>query len=99
MVKETIPIHADLLMSASVIPAGQTFNLKVGQNAVSKKSNRNVYVHLTTANGGKSKLKVNNNVTLAEGDAAMITKVNDGDELSFESVGSAEAEVVVLDSD
>ena len=28
MVKETIPIHADLLMSASVIPAGQTFNLK-----------------------------------------------------------------------
>lgn len=33
------------------------------------------------------------------GDALMITKVNDGEELSFESVGKVDAELVVLDSD
>jgi len=94
----TIPVHADLIMSASIIPAGKTHNLKIGAGVVNKKQNRNVYVHLTTAHSGKSKVKVGN-VTLSEGDAAMITKINDGEELAFESIGSVEAELVVLDSD
>jgi hypothetical protein len=88
-------------MSASIVPVGKTYSLKVGADAVTKKQNRNVYVHLTEASDGKSKsakLKVGD-VTLSEGDAAMVTKINAGEELTFESIGDVDAEVVVLDSD
>ena len=54
-------------------------------------------MHLTTAKDG-AQVKIGDKV-LKAGDAAMITKLNDGAELSFESVGKVEAEVVVLDSD
>jgi len=71
--------------------------LKIGAGVVSKTQNRNVYVHLTTAKDG-AQVKVGDKL-LKPGDAAMITRINDGEELSFESVGKVDAELVVLDSD
>ena len=66
-----------------------------------KKADRRVYVHLTTAKGGKSKVVVDGReeAVLSEGDGAFVSGLKDGDELVFDSVGSDEAEVVVLDSD
>lgn len=101
LVNDTIPIHADLLMGASIIPVGNRHTWKVGAGVVGKKTNRNVYVHLTTAKSGTSKLQLEgkDDLLIKAGDAFMISGVNDGDELTFKSVGVDEAEVVVLDSD
>lgn len=101
LVNDTIPIHADFLMGASIIPVGKKHSWKVGGGVVAKKSSRNVYVHLITAKGGRSKLHLEgrDDLLVNEGDAFTIRGVNDGDELMFESIGADEAEVVVLDSD
>lgn len=101
-VEGTIPVHADLVFSASIIPEGKTFAYKVGGgDAVSSKSNRNVYVHLPETKGGKAKIRLDgrDSVVLSEGDAAFVTQVNANDELRVESIGEAEAEVVVIDSE
>ncbi len=98
-VASTIPVHADLVMGASIISNGTSATWMVGgAGAVTSKSNRNVYVHLPMANAGKSKVRLPDGTILGEGDGAFVTKVNDGDALAIESVGIAEAEVVVLDS-
>jgi hypothetical protein len=49
---------------------------------------------------GKAKVKLNGleDSVLEEGDGAFITLVNAGDAFSVESVGEADAEVIVLDS-
>ncbi|KAI9794282.1 MAG: hypothetical protein M1833_000425 [Piccolia ochrophora] len=101
LVKGSIPIHADLLMGASIIPPGQTFAWKIGgDGAVKSTSDRKTYVHLPMTKGGKAKIRLagRDDAILSEGDGAFVSGVNAGDELRVESVGEAEAEVVVLDS-
>jgi quercetin 2,3-dioxygenase len=99
-VKEgTIPVHADLVFSAGIIEPGKTFEYKIGgDDWVSSKQDRKTYVHLPATQGGKAQIKLADNTTLSEGDGAYISQVNSGDVLTVESVGSAPAEVVVLDS-
>ena len=99
----TIPVHADLVFSAGIIPIGQAFEYKIGgDDAVRSKSNRNTFVHLPMTKGGKAKIRLagrdDQDSILKEGDGAFVRGVNAGDILSVESIGEAEAEVVVLDS-
>lgn len=97
----TIPIHADFLMGASMIqPKSSATWIIGGTDAVQSKWDRKVYVHLPMARSGKAKVKLagRDDMVLTEGDGAFITNVNGGDELLVESVGDAEAEIVVLDS-
>ncbi|KAI4227636.1 MAG: hypothetical protein L6R36_002271 [Xanthoria steineri] len=96
----TIPIHADMLVGASIIAANSSATWTVGGNgAVASKKDRQVYVHLPMTKEGKSKIRLPDTTILAEGDGAFVTGVNAGDGLEIQSVGMAEAEVVVLDSD
>ena len=98
----TIPVHADLVFSAGIIPTGSAFTYKVGGgDVVSSKSNRNVYVHLPETKGGKAKIRLDgrDDAVLSEGDAAFVTQVNANDSLKVESIGEAEAEVVVIDTE
>lgn len=102
-IAETIPIHADFVMGAGIIaPQGRfEWSVGAGSDVVSKKKKRNVYVHLPMTKGGKAKIRLDRreDAVLEEGDGAFITGVNAGDVLGVESVGEAEAEVIVLDSD
>jgi redox-sensitive bicupin YhaK (pirin superfamily) len=101
VIPETIPIHADLLFAAAIIPKGQTFEWKVGgTDAVTSKSDRKAYIHVPMTKGGKAKIRLagREDTVLSEGDGAFVSNVNAGDGLSFESVGDEEAEVVVVDS-
>lgn len=105
-IEGTIPIHADLLMGAAIIPEGTAFPWKIGGRdgddaAVRSKSNRKIYIHLPMTKGGLSKVRLSGgteDIVLEEGDGAYVENVNAGDELFVESIGEAEAEVVVLDS-
>lgn len=104
----TIPIHADLLMGAAIIAPGRRFAWKIGGGdeqqpdaAVREKNDRKVYVHFpaTTASGtARVRLLGKEPVVLEEGDGAFVSGVEAGDELTVESVGASDAEVVVLDS-
>jgi len=98
---DTIPIHADLVMAAGIIGVDKRFKYTVGATAVRKGENRNVYVHLPMCKNGSAKIRLDGreDAVLSEGDGAFVSGVNAGDVLSFESIGEAEAEVVVLDSD
>ncbi|KAL5051302.1 hypothetical protein BDW71DRAFT_193718 [Aspergillus fruticulosus] len=100
-IPETIPIHADFVMGAGIIEPNGRFEWTVGADAVEKKKKRNVYVHLPMTKAGKAKVRLDSrdDAVLEEGDGAFITGVNAGDVLGVESVGEAEAEVIVLDSD
>lgn len=99
--ENTIPVHADLIFAAGIIGVDKRFKWTVGAGAVSKKENRNVYVHVPMCKNGSAKIRLDGRegAVLSEGDGAFISGVNAGDILSFESIGEAEAEVVVLDSD
>jgi quercetin 2,3-dioxygenase len=99
----TIPVHADLIFSAGIIPQGETFKYTIGgDNVVTSKKDRKIYVHLPMTKGGKSKIRLagrtDSSAILEEGDAAFVSNVNAGDVLTVESLGEAEAEVIVLDS-
>lgn len=97
----TIPIHADLVFSAGIISKGQTFEYKIGgDDLVSNKSDRKTYIHVPQTQNGKAKVKLagRDDTILNEGDGAYISQVNAGDILTVESIGDADAEVVVLDS-
>lgn len=98
---DTIPIHADMVMAAGIIGVDKRFKWTVGADAVRKTQNRNVYVHLPMTKNGSSKIRLDGreDAVLSEGDGAFVSGVNAGDVLSIESIGEAEAEVVVLDSD
>ena len=96
----TIPIHADMLVGASIIAGSSSATWTVGGNgAVASRKDRKVYVHLPMTKEGKAKIRLPDTTILAEGDGAFVTGVNAGDGLEIQSVGVAEAEVVVLDSD
>ncbi|KAL4933234.1 pirin family protein [Aspergillus undulatus] len=101
-IPETIPIHADFVMGAGIIEPLGRFEWTVGAgNVVKQKKKRNVYVHLPMTKGGKAKIRLDQreDAVLEEGDGAFITGVNAGDVLGVESIGEAETEVIVLDSD
>lgn len=99
MVDGTIPVHADLIFSAGIIPQGQTFEYSVGgKDAVENQKDRKTYVHLPMTKGGKAKIRLDGREVLSEGDGAFVSHVNVGDVLKVESIGEAEAEVVILDS-
>ena len=97
----TIPIHADFVMGAAIIGVDKRFKWTVGGNAAKKMTERNVYVHVPMCKNGSAKIRLDGreDAVLGEGDGAFVTGVNAGDVLSFESIGEAEAEVIVLDSD
>jgi len=98
----TIPIHADLVFSAGIIPQGSTFEYTVGGgDVVSNKTDRKVYIHLPETKGGKAQIRLDGrtDAILKEGDGAYVSQVNVNDVLQVESIGEAEAEVVVIDSD
>lgn len=99
VIEGTIPIHADFVMAAGIIAPNENFEWKVGANAT-KATKRKVYVHLPMTKGGKSKIRLDgrDDAILSEGDGAFIDGVNAGDKLVVESVGTAEAEVIVLDT-
>jgi len=111
---DTIPIHADFVMAAGIIGAGERFQWVVGGEAT-REEERRVYIHVPMTQEGKSRVKldVNRNgngngnaggkgkeeIVLEEGDGAFVEGVKRGDVLGVQSVGEVEAEVVVLDSD
>ena len=96
---DTIPIHADFVMAAGIVAPGKTFEWTVGAKAT-EAVNRKVYVHVPMCKGGKAQIKLDgrDDAVLAEGDGAFVDGVKAGDKLTFESVGEADAEVVVLDT-
>ncbi|CAJ2503803.1 Uu.00g111970.m01.CDS01 [Anthostomella pinea] len=94
----TIPVHADLVMGAGIIAPQQKFEWVVGAKATGA-TKRKVYVHVPMTKKGKAKIRLDGREEIfSEGDGAFVDAVNAGDKLSFESVGEAEAEVVVLDT-
>ncbi|KNG80108.1 putative pirin domain protein [Aspergillus nomiae NRRL 13137] len=98
----TIPIHADFVMGAGILESGKTFRWAVGggEGAVQSRRKRNVYVHLPASRTGGAKIRLDGreDKVLEEGDGAFVEGVNVGDVISVESLGEAEAEVVILDS-
>lgn len=105
-ISETIPIHADLVMAAGLIKPDARLKYRVGgeveegKPAVRSLEDRKVYVHVPMTKGGSARVRLDGreDVVLGEGDGAFVTGVRAGDLLSVESIGEAEAEVVVLDS-
>ena len=103
-VEGSIPIHADFLMGAAIIPEGKGFGWKIGganAGVVRSDRGRKAFVHLPRSKHGESRVRVagKEDVVLEEGDGAFVSGVNSGDVLSVESVGEGEAEVVVFDSE
>lgn len=98
-IPNTIPIHADFVMGAGIIGPEAKFEWDIGAK-VTEAAKRKVYVHLPMTKGGKAKVRLDgrDDAILEEGDGAFIDGVNAGDKLYVESVGSVEAEVVVLDT-
>lgn len=104
-IADTIPIHADFVMGAGIIAVDKRFKWKVGggpeeENVVENTKNRQVYVHLPMTKKGNARIRLDGReeAVLQEGDGAFVKGVNVGDEISVESIGEAEAEVVILDS-
>lgn len=104
-IEGTIPVHADLVMGAGLIAPEQKFEWQVGADAKfgpdsQQDTKRKVFVHLPMTKGGKAKIRLDgrDDAVLEEGDGAFVDGVNAGDKLVVESIGSAEAEVVLLDS-
>lgn len=107
-VKGTIPVHADLCVGAGILgKVGRGFGWVVGgldgegRRATRKERGRRVYVHVVMTQGGRARVRLDGqeDKVLGEGDGAYVTGVDAGFELRVESVGEADAEVVVLDSD
>jgi len=103
---DTIPIHADFVMAAGIIGVDKRFKWTVGggeygKDVVKSTLDRKVYIHLPMTNNGSMKIRLDGreDAVLGEGDGAFVSGVNAGDVLSIESIGEAEAEVIVLDSD
>ncbi|KAL2130790.1 hypothetical protein VTI74DRAFT_5951 [Chaetomium olivicolor] len=95
----TIAIHADFVMAAGIIEPGNKFEWTVGAKAT-EATKRKMYVHLPMTKGGKAKIRLDGREDIfVEGDGAFVDGVNAGDKLVVESVGDAEAEVVVLDTE
>lgn len=96
----TIPIHADFVVASGIIDPQRKFSWVIGGN-VTKTETRKVYVHLPMAKNGQGKVRIDINgqvhSELSEGDGAFVEGTVLGDTLHVESIGSAAAEVIVLD--
>ena len=82
---------------------GKRFRWIVGgglEGAVRAKEGRKVYLHLPMVKEGAARVRVDGReeAVLSEGDGAFVEGLRVGDVLGVESVGEAEAEIVVLDS-
>jgi redox-sensitive bicupin YhaK (pirin superfamily) len=99
VIKDTIPIHADFVMGAGIIAPEKKFEWVVGADAT-EQNKRKVFVHVPMLKGGKAKIRLDGreDAELGEGDGAFIEGVFAGDKLVVESIGSEEAEVIVLDT-
>ncbi len=99
VVADSIPIHADFAMGAGIIAPEKAFEWVIGGKAT-QANKRKVFVHLPMTKAGKSKIRIDGreDAELAEGDGVFIEGVNAGDKLAVESIGSADAEVIVLDT-
>ncbi len=100
-IPDTIPIHADFVMGAGIIAPGSAFEWTVGAaDGATRQTSRKVYVHLPMTKGGKAQVRLDGreDAVLNEGDGAFVDALHAGDKLVVESVGSVEAEVVVLDT-
>ncbi|KAL2017382.1 hypothetical protein VTK56DRAFT_2262 [Thermocarpiscus australiensis] len=95
----TIAIHADFAMAAGIIEPDNKFEWTVGAKAT-ESTKRKVYIHLPMTKGSRAKIRLDGreDAVLAEGDGAFVDGVTAGDKLVVESVGGAEAEVIVLDT-
>ncbi|KAK4137085.1 RmlC-like cupin [Trichocladium antarcticum] len=95
----TIAIHADFVMAAGIIEPGGKFEWTAGAKGT-EATKRKIYVHLPMTKGGKAKVRLDGreDAILSEGDGAFVDGIHAGDKLVVESVGEAEAEVVVLDT-
>lgn len=98
-IPDTIPIHADFVMGAGIIAPDKTFEWVAGGKA-GLETKRKVYVHLPMTKKGKAKIRLaaREDAELSEGDGAFVEGVSSGDKLAVESIGEAEAEVIVLDT-
>lgn len=97
-IPNTIPIHADFAMGAGIIAPQQTFEWVVGANAT-ENPKRKVFIHVPMTKNGKAKIRLDGREDVfGEGDGAFIDNLRAGDKLLVESVGEAEAEVIVLDT-
>ncbi|KAI0201743.1 RmlC-like cupin domain-containing protein [Astrocystis sublimbata] len=97
-IPDTIPIHADFVMSAGIIAPEKKFEWVVGANAT-ETTGRKVFIHLPMTKGGKAKIRLDGREEVYnEGDGAFIDLVHAGDKILVESVGEADAEVVLLDT-
>ncbi|KAG6368250.1 hypothetical protein INS49_002452 [Diaporthe citri] len=96
----TIPIHADSVVASGIIDPQHKFSWVIGGNAT-KTEARKVYVHLPMAKNGQGRVKIDVNgqghSELNEGDGAFVEGTVLGDTFNVESIGSAAAEVIVLD--
>lgn len=96
----TIPIHADFVVASGIIDPQHKFSWAIGGDAT-KTQARKVYVHLPMAKNGKARLKIDVNgqgySELDEGDGAFVEGTVIGDTLNVENIGSASAEVILLD--
>ncbi|KAI0119059.1 RmlC-like cupin [Daldinia grandis] len=98
IIEGTIPIHADFVMGAALIPPQGRFDWVIGAR-IAESSRRKVYIHVPMTKGGQAKVRLDGrDEVLGEGDGAFIDDVNAGDRLTVESIGEVEAEVVVLDT-
>lgn len=97
---DTIPVHADLVMAAGLLAPAARFVWTVGEGR-QQATQRKVFVHLPMTQKGRAQIRVDGreDAVLSEGDGAFIEGVRAMDRLVIESVGTAEAEVVLLDSE
>ncbi|EGY13639.1 uncharacterized protein VDAG_00321 [Verticillium dahliae VdLs.17] len=86
-------------MGAGIIAPGRVFEWTIGGRGTTQ-TNRKVFVHLPMTKSGKAKIRIDgrDDAVLSEGDGAFVDAVHAGDKLGVESVGEAEAEVIVLDT-
>lgn len=99
VIPDTIPIHADFVMGAGLIAPEGKFEWTVGAKAT-EATKRKVFVHVPMTKGGNARVKLDGreDMILEEGDGAFVESINAGDKLVVESIGSVEAEVIVLDT-
>ncbi|KAK8125625.1 uncharacterized protein PG998_001384 [Apiospora kogelbergensis] len=98
-IPNSIPIHADFVMGAGIIAPQNKFEWIVGGKATDNPK-RKVFIHIPMTKGGKAKVRLDGREEVySEGDGAFVDNLRAGDKLSVESVGDADAEVVVLDTE
>ncbi|CAI2176152.1 18169_t:CDS:2 [Funneliformis geosporum] len=94
-VPDTIGIHTDFHMYASLLDQGVKVTHKVQGNANDRDNKRKLYIHVIGKEG--MKVLINGKSLLKHGDGAFITEVVSGEEIIFESVGNRTAEFVLFD--